>query len=76
VRPPPFFIRHGADKSKCSVILTILQIDEAASDPLTRSTALLGLVCAPNSLGFGALFIVRFGGHALMFKASRRAEDA
>ncbi|TFK25149.1 hypothetical protein FA15DRAFT_571701, partial [Coprinopsis marcescibilis] len=44
-----------------SAILTILQIDSAATDALTRYTALASLVCALTSLLYGCIYIVRFG---------------
>ncbi|KDR79535.1 hypothetical protein GALMADRAFT_49089, partial [Galerina marginata CBS 339.88] len=44
-----------------SAILTILQIDIAASDPLTRYSALLSMICALMSLLYGCIYIIRFG---------------
>jgi hypothetical protein len=54
-------------------ILTILQIDAAASDPVTRYCALFSLVCALMSLLFGCMYIIRFGN---MRKTYRAAEWA
>ncbi|PPQ88909.1 hypothetical protein CVT25_009144 [Psilocybe cyanescens] len=59
-----------------SAILTIFQIPEAAGDPLTRTFALLSLVCALMSLSYGCMYIVRFGTMRSMFHASRWAEEA
>ncbi|EDR03357.1 uncharacterized protein LACBIDRAFT_331715 [Laccaria bicolor S238N-H82] len=42
-------------------LLAILQIPEAADDLITRSTALLSLICALMSLSYGCIYIVRFG---------------
>ncbi|KDR78153.1 hypothetical protein GALMADRAFT_245185 [Galerina marginata CBS 339.88] len=44
-----------------SAILTILQIDQAASYAITRYMAFMSLVCALMSLLYGCLFVVRFG---------------
>ena len=57
-----------------STILTIFQIPEAADDPVTRTAALLSLVCALMSLSYGCMYIVRFGMMRNMFHASRWAE--
>ncbi|TFK37213.1 hypothetical protein BDQ12DRAFT_608172 [Crucibulum laeve] len=43
-----------------SAILTILQIDSAASDPIIRYSALLSMVCALVSLLYGCVYIIRF----------------
>ncbi|PPR04908.1 hypothetical protein CVT24_007152 [Panaeolus cyanescens] len=59
-----------------SAILTIFQIPEAADDPVTRTLALLSLVCALMSLSYGCMYIVRFGTMRSMFHASRWAEEA
>ena len=57
-----------------STILTIFQIPDAADDPVTRTAALLSLVCAVMSLSYGCMYIVRFGMMRNMFHASRWAE--
>jgi len=44
-----------------SAILTILQIQGAANDPLTRNCALFSLICALMSLLYGCMYIIRFG---------------
>jgi hypothetical protein len=54
----------------------MFQIEAAASDPITRTAALLSLVCAVMSLSYGVLFIIRFGTMRSMYKASRWAEAA
>ncbi|KAJ7029771.1 hypothetical protein C8F04DRAFT_1115827 [Mycena alexandri] len=59
-----------------SAILTVLQIDGAASDPITRTTALLSLISALMSLLFGSMYIMRFGGMRKMYKAASWAEEA
>ncbi|KIM42677.1 hypothetical protein M413DRAFT_121554 [Hebeloma cylindrosporum] len=59
-----------------SAILTIFQIPEAADDPITRTFAVLSLICALMSLSYGCIYIVRFGTMRSMFHASRWAEDA
>jgi len=57
-----------------SAILTVFQIPQAADDPLTRTFALLSLICALMSLSYGCIYIVRFGTMRSMFHASRWAE--
>ncbi|KAF9263889.1 hypothetical protein L218DRAFT_901212 [Marasmius fiardii PR-910] len=59
-----------------SAILTMFQIPNAASDPLTRTAALLSLICAIMSLSYGCMYIVRFGSMRSMFRASKWAEEA
>ncbi|CAA7269657.1 unnamed protein product [Cyclocybe aegerita] len=59
-----------------SAIFTIFQIPEAASDPITRTLALISLICALMSLSYGCMYIVRFGTMRSMFHASRWAEEA
>ncbi|KAF8148061.1 hypothetical protein B0H34DRAFT_669162 [Crassisporium funariophilum] len=44
-----------------TAILTILQIESAANDPVTRYSALLSMICAFMSLLFGCMYIIRFG---------------
>ena len=53
--------------------MTILQIESAAANPLTRFSALLSLVCAFMSLIYGCLYIIRFG---TMRKTHKAAEWA
>jgi hypothetical protein len=45
----------------CRAILTMLQIQSAGNDPITRVAALLALICAMMSLLFGCMYVVRFG---------------
>ncbi|KAJ7797468.1 hypothetical protein B0H14DRAFT_2389724 [Mycena olivaceomarginata] len=59
-----------------SAILTMLQIDAAAADPIARTTALISLICALMSLLFGSLYIIRFGTMRKMYKAASWAEEA
>ncbi|KAF8812655.1 hypothetical protein BYT27DRAFT_7159054 [Phlegmacium glaucopus] len=59
-----------------STILTVFQIPQAANDPVTRTAALLSLVCALMSLAYGCMYSVRFGMMKNMFHASRWAEEA
>lgn len=59
-----------------SAVLTILQIDTAAADPVVRTTALLALVCTLMSLLYGCLYIIRFGSMKAMHKASGWADEA
>ncbi|KAJ7133440.1 hypothetical protein C8R44DRAFT_611067, partial [Mycena epipterygia] len=58
-----------------SAILTMLQID-AASHPLTRTTALFSLVCALMSLLYGCVYIIRFGTMRKIHKANGFANAA
>lgn len=60
----------------CSAIITMFQVPEMAYDPITRTAALMSLVCALMSLAFGCLFIVRFGTMRSMNRASNWAEEA
>lgn len=57
-----------------SAILTMFQIEDAATDPLTRTSALLSLICAIMSLSYGCMYIVRFGTMRSMYRASIWAE--
>ncbi|KAJ7500601.1 hypothetical protein B0H11DRAFT_2225591 [Mycena galericulata] len=57
-------------------ILTMLQIDAAATDPIARTTALLSLISALMSLLFGSMYIVRFGTMRKMYKAASWADEA
>jgi len=52
----------------------MFQVPEMAYDPVTRTTALMSLVCALMSLTFGCLFIIRFGTMRSMHRASTWAE--
>lgn len=56
-----------------SAILTIFQI-EGSNQPVTRTTALISLVCALMSLIFGCIYILRFATMRSMKKACRWAE--
>jgi hypothetical protein len=65
--PLTFYAPHRA-------ILTLFQIQDAASDPLTRTAALCSLVSALMSLSYGIMYIIRFGNMRSMYRASRWAE--
>lgn len=52
----------------------MFQVPEMAYDPITRTAALMSLVCALMSLAFGCLFIIRFGTMRSMHRASTWAE--
>lgn len=54
----------------------MFQIPPAASDPVTRTTALLSLVSALMSLCYGCVYIVRFSTMGSMYRASKFAEEA
>jgi hypothetical protein len=62
------------DRWAGSAVMTIFQVEDAASDPLTRAAALMSLMCALMSLCYGVMFIIRFGTMRSMYKASRWAE--
>ncbi|KAJ7670424.1 hypothetical protein B0H17DRAFT_839792, partial [Mycena rosella] len=57
-----------------SAILTMLQIDAAASDEIARTTALLSLISALMSLLFGSMYIIRFGTMRKMYKTANWAD--
>ncbi|KAH6916445.1 hypothetical protein BKA70DRAFT_1068372, partial [Coprinopsis sp. MPI-PUGE-AT-0042] len=59
-----------------SAILTILQIDAAAKDAVTRYTALASLICALMSLLYGCMYIIRFGTMRKPYKAAEWALEA
>ncbi|KAF6743475.1 hypothetical protein DFP72DRAFT_933203 [Ephemerocybe angulata] len=59
-----------------SAILTILQIDVAAANPLTRYTALTSLLCAFMSLIYGCIYIIRFGTMRKAYKAAEWANES
>ncbi|KAG6865293.1 hypothetical protein C0991_003678 [Blastosporella zonata] len=59
-----------------SAILTTLQIDGATTDPFTRYSALLALVCSLMSLLYGCLYILRFNTMRKVHKAAEWAEEA
>ena len=56
---PPF--KYNGALKKRRGILALLQIPEAADNPITRNTALLSLICALMSLSYGCIYIMRFG---------------
>jgi hypothetical protein len=58
----------------CSALLSMFQVPDMAGDPVTRTAALISLVCALMSLSYGCTFIIRFGTMKSMYRASRWAE--
>ncbi|KIM38485.1 hypothetical protein M413DRAFT_75892 [Hebeloma cylindrosporum] len=56
-----------------SAILTILQIESAANDPVIRYSALLSMVCALMSLFYGCIYIIRFGTMRTLYQAAEWA---
>ncbi|KAF7311857.1 hypothetical protein MIND_00196400 [Mycena indigotica] len=59
-----------------SAILALLQLPPAAADSITRTAALISLVCALMSLCYGCMYIVRFSSMRNMYRASKFAEEA
>ncbi|KAF9044282.1 hypothetical protein BJ165DRAFT_189732 [Panaeolus papilionaceus] len=59
-----------------SAILTVLQLDGAADDPVTRFSALISMICALMSLLFGCMYIIRFGTMRKAHKAAEWAQEA
>lgn len=55
--------------------MSLLQISDAADDPVTRYTALLSMICALMSLLYGCVFIIRFGTMRTAHKAAEWAEE-
>jgi len=54
--------------------LAIINITDAANDPLTRFAALMSMICALMSLVYGCLFIIRFGTMRKTYKAAEWAQ--
>ncbi len=52
----------------------MFQVPDAAYDPITRTAALISMICALMSLTYGCIYIVRFGTMRSMYRASRWAE--
>ncbi|KAJ7894423.1 hypothetical protein B0H14DRAFT_2334399, partial [Mycena olivaceomarginata] len=59
-----------------AAIITMLQIDAAASDPIARTTAILSLISALMSVLFGSVYIIRFGTMRKLSRAAIWAEEA
>ncbi|KIM21075.1 hypothetical protein M408DRAFT_81007 [Serendipita vermifera MAFF 305830] len=57
-----------------SALLTVFQIQDAQYVPVTRTAALLSLICAFMSLMFGGMYIIRFSTMRTMRKAVRWIE--
>lgn len=69
------------ERSLCSytptlvrAIMTMFQVPDAVYDPITRTAALISMICALMSLTYGCIYIVRFGTMRSMYRASRWAE--
>ncbi|KIM20571.1 hypothetical protein M408DRAFT_130048 [Serendipita vermifera MAFF 305830] len=58
-----------------SALLTVFQIQDAQYVPVTRTAALLSLICAFMSLMFGGMYIIRFSTMRTMRKAVRWIEE-
>ncbi|PPQ74666.1 hypothetical protein CVT24_003823 [Panaeolus cyanescens] len=59
-----------------SAILTVLQLEGAADDPVTRFSALISMICGLMSLLFGCMYIIRFGTMRKAYKAAEWAQEA
>ncbi|PPR01619.1 hypothetical protein CVT24_005846 [Panaeolus cyanescens] len=59
-----------------TAILTVLQLDGAATDPIIRFSALVSMTCALVSLLFGCIYIIRFGTMRKVYKAAELAAEA
>lgn len=57
-------------------VLAELSIDSIESDPVTRTAALLSLVCALMSLLYGCIYMAQFGAMKKLYKAASWAEEA
>ncbi|KAG6811190.1 hypothetical protein H0H92_008630, partial [Tricholoma furcatifolium] len=57
-----------------SAILTLLQLDGAGSDPVTRNCSLIALICALLSLLFGCIYIIRFASMRKTYTALKWAQ--
>ncbi|KAF9044115.1 hypothetical protein BJ165DRAFT_181467 [Panaeolus papilionaceus] len=56
-----------------TAILTVLQLDSAATDPITRFSALASMICALLSLLFGCIYIIWLGTMKKLHKAAEIA---
>ena len=59
-----------------SAIVTVFQIDDAANNLTTRTTAFISLGAALFALLYGCTFILRFGTMKRMDRASNWAQEA
>ncbi|PPQ72920.1 hypothetical protein CVT24_000194 [Panaeolus cyanescens] len=57
-------------------LLTALQLDGASTDPLTRFTALISMICSLMSLMYGCMYIIRFGAMRKTYKVAEWAHEA
>ncbi|KIY48127.1 hypothetical protein FISHEDRAFT_12357, partial [Fistulina hepatica ATCC 64428] len=44
-----------------SAVMTMFQVESAMTDPITRTTAFLALICALLSVLYGCMYMIRFG---------------
>jgi len=59
-----------------SAILTMFQINDAATQVITHTASLFSLVCALWSLIYGCTYILRFSSMRSMYRASHWAQEA
>ncbi|KAI0036231.1 hypothetical protein K488DRAFT_82340 [Vararia minispora EC-137] len=59
-----------------AAILTLLTLDGAPDDPLTRTASVISLICALMSILYACLYIIRFGPMRQMHKAVGWTEEA
>ncbi|KAJ7327944.1 hypothetical protein DFH08DRAFT_624818, partial [Mycena albidolilacea] len=67
--PPEWKTQNAISALMLSAILTMLQIDAVAAATISRTTALISLVCALMCLLFGSLYIIRPRRCVKMYKA-------
>jgi hypothetical protein len=68
-----YYLSTVAEYRMFRAILTILQIESAANDPLIRYSALLSMICALMSLLYGCIYIIGFGTMRNPYKAAEWA---
>ncbi|KIY48128.1 hypothetical protein FISHEDRAFT_73951 [Fistulina hepatica ATCC 64428] len=59
-----------------SAVMTMFQVESAMTDPITRTTAFLALICALLSLLYGCMYMIRFATMHAMDKAASWAKEA
>ena len=74
VHPFPSDFAPLSNPTHVSAIMTLFQVNTAASDPIIRNTAFVSLICALMSLSYGCMYIIRFGTMKSMYRATRWAE--
>ncbi|VDB92438.1 unnamed protein product [Peniophora sp. CBMAI 1063] len=57
-------------------ILTLLSLGGTADDPITRTAAVISLLCSIWSIIYASMYIVRFGPMRKMYKAASWAKEA